>query len=279
MEIAGHGTETYLYINGISTPKEILLHDNIILAPVFVPFQYEKVSDLLKNEVDLAIATVSGRTIASQIRVFAADEEELVCTAWKTAWDCILLGAVFHCEVMGNIQCDKPVEQLPEATYINITNYAFRAMLSAPYGLTENDLKWIESYYPTAFKLLDKAPFMTAVHAMASYRWHVAPRVQLAILWSGIEALFNNENSDVSFRISLFIANFMAGENATEAKGLFVKVRKLYSSRSSAVHGSKIKGDMDELVSESAALLNRIIRRCAELGALPDTKNLVFQIK
>ena len=275
MEIVGHGTETYLFINGISTPKEILLHDNIILAPVFVPFQYEKVSDLLKNEVDLAIATVSGRTIASQIRVFAADEEEWVCTAWKAAWDCILLGAIFHCEVIGNIQCDKPVEQLTEATYINITNYAFRAMLSAPYELTENDCNWIESYYPTAYKLLDKDPFMTAVHAMASYRWHVAPRVQLAILWSGIEALFE-ASTEISFRISLYIANFLAGDDAAEAKRLFERTRKLYDFRSKAVHGGKIKGELDDLVSESAALLNRIIRRCAELGALPNTQELVF---
>lgn len=275
MGIVGHGTETYLYINGISTPKEILLHDNIILAPIFAPFQYGIVSDLLKSDMDFAVAAVSGRTIASQMRIHASDEEKLVCTAWNAAWDCILLGAIFHCEVMGNIQGDKPVEQLNEATCVNVTNYAFRAILSEPYALTEADLKWIESYYPTAYKLLDKDPFMTAVHAMASYKWHSMPRVQLAILWSGIEALFE-ASTEISFRISLYIANFLAGENALEAKDLFEKTRRLYSSRSAAVHGGKIKGDMDGLVSESAALLNRIIRRCAELGMLPNTQELVF---
>ena len=275
MKIVGNETETYLYINGISTSKEILLHDNIILAPVLAPFHYGKVSDMLKNDVDFAVAAVSGRMIASQMRIFAANEEDLVRTAWNAAWDCILLGAIFHCEVMGNIQCDKPVEQLNEATSLNVTNYAFRAMLSAPYGLTEDDMRWIESYYPTAYKLLDNDPFMTAVHAMASYKWHSMPRVQLAILWSGIEALFN-VSSEISFRISLYIANFLAGEDAAEAKELYEKTRKLYSSRSSAVHGSKIKGDIDGLVSESAELLNRIIRQCAELGALPNTQELVF---
>lgn len=278
MDIVGHGTETYLYINGISTPKETRLHDNIILAPAKASFQYGIVSNLLTNDVDFAVAAVSGRTIASQMRIVAADEEELACTAWNAAWDCILLGAIFHCEVMGNIQCDKPVEQLNEATSVNVTNYAFRAILSAPYGLTEDDLKWIESYYPTAYKLLDNDPFMTAVHAMASYKWHSMPRVQLAILWSGIEALFN-ASSEISFRISLYIANFLSGEDTVEAKRLFDKTRKLYSSRSTAVHGGKIKGDMDGLVSESAGLLNRTIKRCAELGALPDTEALVFQMK
>jgi hypothetical protein len=190
MAIVGHGTETYMYINGITTSIEIALHDNVILIPVLAPFHYEKVSDLLKNDVDFAVAAVSGRTIASQLRIFAANEEELACTAWNALWDCILLGALFHCDVMGNIQCDKPVERLKEATFVNVTNYAFRSMLSAPYELSENDQKWIRSYYSKAYMLLDKDPFMTAVHAMASYKWHSMPRVQLAIIWSGIEALF-----------------------------------------------------------------------------------------
>ena len=275
MEIVGHGTETYLYINGVSTSKEIHLHDNIILTPVLAPFQYGIVSDLLKNDVDFAVAAISGRTITSQMHIFASNEEELTCTAWNAAWDCILLGAIFHCEVMGNIQCDKPVEQLNEATFVNVTNYAFRAMFSEPYVLTEEDLKWIESFYSTAYKLLDKDPFMTAVHAMASYKWHSMPRVQLAILWSGIEALFE-ASSEISFRISLYIANFLAGEDALEAKELFEKTKRLYSSRSAAVHGGRIKGDMDGRVLESAALLNRIIRQCAELGALPNTQDLIF---
>ena len=275
MAIVGHGTETYMYINGITTSIEIALHDNVILIPVLAPFHYEKVSDLLKNDVDFAVAAVSGRTIASQLRIFAANEEELACTAWNALWDCILLGSLFHCDVMGNIQCDKPVERLNEATFVNVTNYAFRSMLSAPYELSENDQKWIRSYYSKAYMLLDKDPFMTAVHAMASYKWHSMPRVQLAIIWSGIEALFE-ASTEISFRISLYIANFLAGENAIEAKGLFEKTKKLYSSRSSAVHGGKIKGDMNSLVAESAAILNRIIRQCAELGSLPNTKELVF---
>lgn len=275
MEIMGYGTETYLYINGIFTSDEIALHDRIVLAPIISGFHYGKISELLESDIDFAVAAVSGRTISSQMRIQAPNEEQLAYTAWNAAWDCILLGAIFHCEVMGNIQCDKPVEQLDKATSVNITNYAFRAMLSEPYQLNSDDKKWINSFYSVAYQLLDKEPFMTAVHAMASYKWHSMPRVQLAILWSGIESLFE-VSTEISFRISLYIANFLAGENAAKAKEIFVKTRKLYSSRSAAVHGGKIKGDIDELVSDSAALLNRIIRRCAELGALPDTQDLVF---
>ena len=277
MKVIGFGTETYLYINGISTSHEVMLHDNVVLIPATQKFHYGKVSKLLKDDVEFAVAALSGRTIASQLRLTATDANELACVAWNAAWDSILLGAIFHCEVMGNLQCDKPIEQLRKATNVNITNYHFQALFSDPYRLTPEDEQWIHSYYSIAYGLLKEGAFETAVHAMASYKWHSMPRVQLAILWSGIEALFE-ASTEISFRISLYIANFLAGGNAVEAKQLFKKTKKLYASRSAAVHGGKIKGELSDFVAESATLLNRIIRRCAELGSLPDTESLVFPV-
>ena len=277
MKVIGFGTETYLYINGISTSHEVMLHDNVVLIPATQKFHYGKVSKLLKDDVEFAVAALSGRTIASQLRLTATDANELACVAWNAAWDSILLGAIFHCEVMGNLQCDKPIEQLRKATNVNITYYHFQALFSDPYRLTPEDEQWIHSYYSIAYGLLKEGAFETAVHAMASYKWHSMPRVQLAILWSGIEALFE-ASTEISFRISLYIANFLAGGNAVEAKQLFKKTKKLYASRSAAVHGGKIKGELSDFVAESATLLNRIIRRCAELGSLPDTESLVFPV-
>ena len=277
MKVLGCGTETYLYINGISTSNEVMLHDNVVLIPATKHFHYGKVSKLLKDDVEFAVAALSGRTIASQMRITATDAMELACVAWNAAWDSILLGAIFHCEVFGNIQCDKPIEQLRKATNVNITNYHFHALFSEPYRLTPEDEKWIHSYYSIAYGLLKEGAFETAVHAMASYKWHSMPRVQLAILWSGIEALFE-VSTEISFRISLYIANFLAVGNVVEAKKLFKKTKKLYASRSAAVHGGKVKGELSDFVAESAALLNRIIRRCAEIGSLPDAESLVFPV-
>lgn len=142
--------------------------------------------------------------------------------------------------------------------------------------ISEEDELWLEKYYKTAYKLLEKDSFQTAVHTMASYRWHSVPRVQLAVIWSGIESLFN-VNTEVSFRISLYIANFL-GENEAQAQQTFKQVRKMYSSRSSAVHGNKTKDNLESAVEESANLLTRILRRCAELNKLPDVDNLAFRV-
>lgn len=278
MQIIGQGTETYLYLSGLSTLKEIPLYEGIVLAPVTSEFHFKNVENalkMLKSEADFAVVMLSGRTIKSQLHIRASDAKQLAIMAWNAGWDSILLGAIFHCEVMGNIQCDKPFEELADATSFNVTNHHFRAVFSEPYQLTDDDAKWIDAHYAKARKLIDNVVFRTAVHAMASYRWHTMPRVQLAILWSGIEALFD-VSMEVSFRVSLYIANYLEEDNVEEAKKLFASIRKLYNSRSSAVHGGKIKDDIGNQVSQSARLLNRIIRRCAELGSLPDTENLIF---
>ena len=84
-------------------------------------------------------------------------------------------------------------------------------------------------------------------------------------------------NTEVSFRISLYIANFLS-DNEAKAKQIFKQVRKMYSLRSSAVHGNKTKDNLESAMVESADLLNRILRRCAETGSLPDVDNLVFNL-
>ncbi|WP_166544928.1 HEPN domain-containing protein [Acutalibacter sp. 1XD8-36] len=277
MGIIGTGRETYLYVNGISCSHEISLRKCVTLVPVDSKIEFDIVSRLIKSDMDYSIAVLSSATLSSQLRITSSDVEQLTVATWNAQWDCILLGALFNCEVMSNLQCDKPVNEQEKATYINVTNYAFRALLRKCYNLSENDEKWLNSYYSVAMDLTNFDTYRTAVHAMASYRWHSMPRVQLAILWSGIESLFN-VSTEVSFRVSLYIARFLAGRDDIKANEIFKKVKKLYNMRSSAVHGNKMKEDISSFVDESAALLNQLILRCAEIGELPNTDKLIFNV-
>lgn len=275
MSIVGIGSETFLYVNGISTTHALQLADVILLLPINTELQFDNVSRLIPSDIDYSVAVLCAPNISSQLRVTSKNEETLGVVAWNAQWDCLLLGALFNCEVMCNLQCDKPIEKVSDATYFYVTNYAFHGVLKNVYVLTEDDESWLNQHYHIARSLLDSDIYLTAVHAMASYRWHSIPRVQLAILWSGIEALFN-VSTEISFRISLYIAKFLSEQDDVVASEVFTKVRKLYNARSSAVHGGKIKGDLDTLVFESAQILNRLIRRCAESGQLPDVNKLIF---
>jgi hypothetical protein len=74
--------------------------------------------------------------------------------------------------------------------------------------------------------------------------------------------------------VSLYIARFLEPNDQAERSQLFAKVKQLYKQRSKAVHGAKIKGDIQSAVRESSDLLGRLIRRCAEMNQLPDTRSL-----
>lgn len=274
MGMVGFGNECYLYVNGISVSKPIWLHETVCICPAKSAVKWNEIMSLFENDIDFSIAVLCNPTIASQLHIIADDTEHLISNAWNSQWDCILLGALLNCNVMCNLQSDQPIEKIAQAQYVHITNYELRALLSTAYSISDVDEEWISKNYDAAYALLEKECYQTAVHAMASYRWHSVPRVQLAVIWSGIESMFN-VNTEVSFRISLYIANFLCDDKA-EAKQIFKQVRKMYSLRSSAVHGNKTKDNIENAVVESADLLNRILRRCAETRCLPNVDNLVF---
>lgn len=267
--------ETYLYINGIKVSHAITLDEGLTLLPVASEFDFESASKLIKSDVDYSIVVLSANSLYSQIRVAANSVEELVIKAWNAQWDCALLSAILNTNIISNIQCDKKVECLKEATNINITNYRLYGLNGSFKELSSEDESWIEKNYANAKLLLDNKQFETAIHCMSSYTWHSLPRVQIAILWSGIESLFN-VSTELSFRIGLHIALFLSADNKDEAEKIFNNVRKLYNIRSSAVHGNKIKEDLTEYVSQSSELLNKLIRRCAEIGNIPNPKELIF---
>ena len=99
------------------------------------------------------------------------------------------------------------------------------------------------------------------------------PRIKMAVLWAGVEGMFG-ASSEIRFRISLYISRFLHPGNADERKVTFNAVKKLYNSRSSAVHGSKVKSDLGQAVDESAELLRKIVRKCIESRAIPREEDL-----
>lgn len=275
MGVVGIGTETYCYLCGLSVSHPVSLSDDVVILPANSKFEAKDVSEKIKSDIDLSVVVLSAPTIVSQMKITATDSKHLAINAHNSQWDCFLLGAILDCDIMFNLQSDKPIEQASESRYINITNYNFHGILHEVYHLSTEDEEWIKTNYNRASILLDNDLFSTAIHSMASYRWHTLPRVQLAIIWSGIEALFKIE-SEISFRLSLYVAKFLGENDINKEKELFCRVRNLYNMRSAAVHGGKIKGDSIALVSESASILNCLIRRCSELGHIPDVDELLF---
>lgn len=265
-----------MYISGLDISKQLKLSENLTLLPIERQLDLNCMAKSLESDVDFAISILCAQNCKAQLKITADNPEELAVLTWNAQWDIILLDAILNCNAMCNIQSSVSADSLCKDSFVNITNYHLHGILQEPYQIVDEDAQWLHTYFGNAKSLLDSQPsFMTAVHSMASFRWHSLPRVQLAILWAGIEALFG-VTSELVFRISLYIANFLSAD-IQEANLLFSKTKKLYSARSSAVHGNKTKKiDENQAVSDSAELLKRLIRKCIETNRMPVPEELTF---
>lgn len=274
MSFFGKGTETFIYLNGIKPTRAIALGNGLELRPATCNPNPDDIIAKNQSEVDIGVTCIFLRSVTACFRVTAPSPKELAVRAWNSQWDAVLLSALHDCEIGCTFQSDVPPERFAAANDFHVTNYHFKGLnCGKPTKITSAKHRWIDQHYGSARDLLDQHQFSDAVHCLSSYRWHTMPRAQLALLWSGIEGLFGVDY-ELSFRLSLYTAKFLAPRSRSRQKALFNSIKKLYSVRSKAVHGGKLKEPMPA-VDESIKLLRKLVLKCAENQSLPDTSALV----
>ncbi|EIX4876350.1 hypothetical protein ABHV50_004198 [Vibrio vulnificus] len=275
ISVSNKQEESFLYVSGLSVTETIKLCENVEIIPACCDPSTDLIIKQSCSEIDLGIAAIFLRRVGAQVKISGVTGKELAAKAWNAQWDVVILSALFDCDAVANFQSDTPAELLSNNSHLSVTNYHMRGSVNSLYTITAEDVHWLNTHFQNARSLLDVDRFSDAVSARSSYRWHPNPRTQLAVLWSGIEGLFDIQGETV-FKLSLFVAKFLEPDDKYQAKRILSSVKKLYKSRSSAVHGSKIKGDRSQLVSESSELLERLIRRCIEVGSIPDVEELTL---
>jgi hypothetical protein len=253
IQIVGEGIETYLYLNGIGINRPVSLGRNIELLPATCSIDTVTVLDLSKDQGEFGVALIFLWLVKSQLHIISENPKSLAIDGWNSLWDAMLLSALYNCDAVCNFQCNIPIEEITKDCSFRVTNHELRG-LGPFYTLNDQDISWISQHFSTARDLLEQRKFLNAVHCLATYHWHSLPNAQLALLWSGIEGLFDI-NSELVFRLSLYIARFLEGDNEEKRKTTFNNVKKLYNFRSSAVHGSGKNANHDESVYDSAQLL------------------------
>jgi len=275
MQVKDGDKETYLYINGLKTLRPIQLDNNVELLPTSGKYNPDYALKHISNDIDMGIIILFMCSIKSQIKITNDNPKELIVQAWNTQWDLMLLSSLFDNEIISNIQSNKPYENMKDDDCdIIITNYHLIGLNNKSYTLKEKDSKWIETNISKARELLENGKFQNAIHCLASYKWHPLPRAQLAIIWAGIEGLFDIE-SEITFRLSLYISNFLVSGKKRKEE-MFKKVKNLYNYRSAAVHGAKLKDDLHNTVNDSAILLRKLILKCIDDNIVPDRNSLLF---
>lgn len=265
-------THLYLYVNGLGVPRAVSLGDGLSLEPVNVdPRTYlpATVQTAMHAHAAGVVYLFLGQ-IRTELRVHADNAKDLVMRAWNAQWDILFINAVFDREAQINLTSETSASELEDTSTVYVQNFALRGFGRGelPTPLLEEQCVWLESHVEAGRRLLERELFQNSLHCLATYRWHSLPRARLALIWAGIEGLFHVD-SEIRFRLSACIARFLGGEDAAARKVVFDQVRRLYNTRSTAVHGGALKGDPQALVDESADLLRRLIRHCVESGGTP----------
>lgn len=266
--LMARGRSTYLLLSGIRVARPVKLAPGLELLPIdpgASPRPYLSGLEL----VDQQFALLALPWVQAQLKVTATGGAKIGIRAWNALWDVLLLSAIYAVPVNCGLQSTTAFERFTEKSRLNVIHYrVFDPPDGDGYELGESDCSWLERNFSRAQELLDDHRFQTAVHCIATYHWHTLPRAQLALLWAGIEGLFSVD-SEISFRVSLYAARFLAAGDELEQRAVFDAVRSLYGIRSKAVHGGKMKGSPRQSVSDSVALLGRLLRACIEKNKLP----------
>lgn len=276
MRIVGYGGETYIYVSGLIVSDAIPLGEKITLLPAALPDNRE-FYNATKSNLDLGMFLMYENLIHSQLHIIEKDPKELARISCFAVWDLFIISALFNCEAAATFQCNVPAERLTCNSDINATNYHMYGLHYPLHTLTQDESKYLQDNIEAARVLMEHHEFMTAIHCLASYRWHNGQNVQLAVIWTGIESLFNIE-SEISFRLSFCIAKFLEPNDVDKAKSLFDLLRKLYRARSIVVHGSFSSSSRTQIhpLNESVVILQRILKRCIEIGELPNMNDIIF---
>lgn len=276
MQIIGTHTTTYLLLSGIVPPRNLKLSKWIELQPgECSQLDFSTALSLCRSPDDIPVLVAFIPRITAQLKVSTETIEQTTKIAWNSAWDAILLSAFFQTEISFSLQSDVSASEIDSSSTVLAINYQMRGLMNtSPYVLNEDEAEWLSGNFYKAQKLLDNDRYQTAIHCLATYRWHTMPRVQMAILWAGIEAIFG-ASSEIRFRISLYIARFLYPDDVKGQTQMFAAVKKLYNTRSAAVHGSKIKGNVSKAIEDSADILCKLLIQCTNINSMPIESELV----
>lgn len=276
MQMIAENSETFILLNGISVRSDIQLEEGLLLQPADTShIDFNSAISACAQPDDIAVVLAFIPRISSQFRINASSPRAAAAKAWNSSWDALLLSAIFHAEVGFNIQSSNSAMDISSSSSLRAIHHHMSGFSeSLPYTLSDSDTDWISMHFSSARTLLKDDRFQTAVQCLSTYHWHPNPRIKLAMIWAGIEGIFG-ASSEIRFRISLYMARFLYPENEFDMKETYQKVKELYNVRSKAVHGAKLKGDLQVASTDSATLLNALITKCIETRSLPLEEDLV----
>lgn len=133
-------------------------------------------------------------------------------------------------------------------------------------GVTDRDTDWIGKHFDAFNRLASESEsFRFSLIAISDWRYSKDARSALARLWSGIESIFGIK-SELVYRLAMTAASLLCPRGVGRV-AKFKSIKRLYGTRSKAVHGASISDDaLIDAVDESYQLLKDLLLKIVEQG-------------
>jgi hypothetical protein len=249
--------------------KYVFVEPGIQLLPVVEPPGEVELAQALVNPGSFGVIARYSRSITHELQVFDNSMGDI--EAFQIAWwlvGLIRVRTVAELLVPVAASCSWSVISGVESNTCSVSlieDFPKSKRLTLPTQISSSDLDWVKENLYRFIDLLEVPSFRLAVDALCTYQHQESSRMMIAMLWSGIEALFSVQ-SELRFRLAVYIAALVAPPGE-QRKTVYSNVKKLYDVRSKAVHGSKLKQEqIDQHLLEVRELLSKLLCRLIEAG-------------
>lgn len=135
-----------------------------------------------------------------------------------------------------------------------------------PHPVLKEDADWVGQHFEVFNRLAtENERFMLALQSAVDWRYTKDPRLGIARIWTGIEALIA-VSSELVYRVSTICASILEPRGPTR-RARYGATKKLYGFRSKAVHGAALKKtSIDAALLDSRDLLFSLITKAVERG-------------
>jgi hypothetical protein len=124
---------------------------------------------------------------------------------------------------------------------------------------------------PTAFLLGRDSAFAAAMRALDQANVQGRTSASLLATWGALEQLFSPSPSELRFRISAYIASYLANPGP-ERLALFKHILELYNQRSKAAHTAESVGSAP--LAQSFIILRNALLKIIDNEAVPTQSEL-----
>jgi hypothetical protein len=137
--------------------------------------------------------------------------------------------------------------------------------------LSPADANWVAEHFEKFNRLAaESEAFRFSLEAAVDWRFSKDVRAAISRVWAGIESMLELKMETV-YRLSTIVASLLASRGAERIQK-FKATKKLYDTRSKAVHGGALKPEaLADALEDSFSILSGLLLLCIEKGRVLDS--------